>query len=147
MKFRCKTLKNPCVFLTVTVLLSLILTSCSGGISGDEAKATISGFFEAIAVENYEKAMTFVHPKVSITAGGLEEMFAEAENTWSVDFKEGITIEKYTGFSTSLYDSNVGGAKYELSMNIKVGEKTIETVVAVVRNDDGYGIATIDIDE
>jgi len=73
----------------------------------------------------------------------MEAFFLQVEQEESMDFQEGIEIERYTGFSTSWYDSSVDGSRYELSMRAKVGDKTVSFTVEVVRNEDGYGIYNV----
>ncbi|MBE6903109.1 MAG: hypothetical protein E7480_00680 [Ruminococcaceae bacterium] len=119
-----------------------VLSACSGGISGDEAKSHINGFFEKIEAEDYEAAEEFLHPK---RPADLQEFFEALENENDVDFAS-INIEKYTGFKSSWYDSSVGGSTYSLKMKIAVSDKIIEAEIEIVKNDNGYGIYNLDID-
>ncbi len=128
------------VFITAFALLSLV--GCSGGISGDEAKAHINGFFDAVRKENYEQAETFLHPELADT--DLKTFFEGAESQLSVDFAT-LGLDKYTGFSTSFYNSNVGGSIYSLNMAVNISGKTIDMVIEIVKNDDGYGIYAMDM--
>ena len=57
-----------------------------------------------------------------------------------------IKIEKYTNFSSSMYNSTVDGSTYELSMKTKVGEQEVKFTIEIVKNDEGYGIYNFDID-
>lgn len=128
------------VFVTVLMLLSLV--GCSGGISGSEAKAHINGFFEAVRAEDYDKAETFLHPELADT--DLKAFFEGAESQLAVDFST-FEIDKYTGVSTSFYNSNVGGSVYSLNMDVNISGKTIDMVIEIVKNDDGYGIYAMDM--
>ena len=131
--------------LCVAVILPCILSfvSCSGGIKGDEAKAHINNFFDAIAAEDYGKAETLLHPHRPYD---LEEFFLNAEKETGIDFQAGITIERYTSFSSVYYDSEVMGSNYELTMDTTVGEKAVEFEIEIVKNESGFGIYNLDLD-
>lgn len=137
-----KKLLQHIVFTIVLCSLIFLLSSCSRGIDTSEAKAHINQFFSAIVDENYKKAETLLHPELSIE---LETFFVNAEKENCVDFQDGIKIEKYTGFSSALYDSIVDGSMYELTMKTTVGEKTVEFTVKIVNNETGYGIYNFDL--
>ena len=129
--------------ITITCLFVCSLASCGNGIKGDEAKAYINDFFVAIVAEEYDKAECFLHPE---RPADLETFLLDVENEENVDFQEGIEIEKYTGFSSSLYDSTVAGSTYELTMRTKVGNKTVKFTIEIVKNENGYGIYNLDLD-
>ncbi|MBQ3490660.1 MAG: hypothetical protein IJA86_08730 [Clostridia bacterium] len=137
-----KTFKNLLIsMLCLGCLLSL--ASCSGGIKGDEAKAFIRDFFDAVVAEDYSKAETFLHPE---RPADLEKFFLNIEDLENLDFQAGITIERYTGVSVSYYDSTVDGSTYELTMRTKVGEETVKFTIEIVKNENGYGIYNLDVD-
>ena len=119
------------------------LVSCSKGIGGDEAKSIIGDFFAAVVAENYDKAKTFLHPE---RPAELEAFFLSVEKDKNIDFQAGIEIEKYMGFSSSYYDSTVGGSTYELSMRTKIGDKTVKFTIEIVKNKNGCGIYNLDLD-
>ncbi len=118
------------------------LCACSSGISGDEAKSHINGFFEKISSEDYEAAEEFLHPE---RPADLQEFFEALKNEKNVDFSS-INIEKYTGFKSSWYDSSVDGSTYSLTMKIAVSDKIIQMEIEIVKNDAGYGIYNLDVD-
>lgn len=124
-------------------ILIVLLASCSGGIDREEAKAFIGNFLEAVEAEDYEKAKTFLHPE---RPADLEAFFTGVEDREDIDFQAGITVEKYTGYSSSYYDSTVGGSTCELTMKAKVGEADVKITVEIVQNDNGYGIYNLNID-
>lgn len=128
-----------CIFLVIIFVFSL--SACSGGISGNEAKLHIEGFFEKISSEDYKAAEKFLHPE---RPADLEEFFENLEKEKNIDFSS-INIEKYTGFKSALYDSSVGGSTYSLTMKIAVSAKIIRTEIEIVKNDNGYGIYNLDI--
>ena len=76
----------------------------------------------------------------------LETFLLNVEQEENVDFQAGIEIEKYTGFSSSMYDSTVNGSTYELTMRTKVGDKTVKFTIEIVKNENGYGIYNLDLD-
>ena len=129
--------------ITVACLCVCSLASCGNGIKGDEAKALINDFFVAIVAEDYDKAESFLHPERS---ADLEAFLLNVEQEDNVDFQAGIEIKKYTGFSSSMYDSTVNGSRYELTMRTKVGDKTVKFTIEIVKNENGYGIYNLDLD-
>ena len=126
------------------MILALVLcfASCEGGIKGDEAKATINEFFAALASEDYEKAESLLHPD---RPADLEDFIKHVESRKSLDFSEGITIEKYTGISSSYYNSAVDGSTYGLDMKVKIGDTTARISIELVKNEYGYGIYNFEI--
>ena len=132
--------KVASVFLILMFVFSL--SACSGGISGDEAKSHINGFFEKVSSEDYEAAEGFLHPE---RPADLQEFFVSLENEKNIDFSS-INIEKYTGFRSSFYDSSVDGSAYSLTMEIAVSDKIVQMEIEIVKNDAGYGIYNLDID-
>lgn len=131
------------VAIAITCLFVCSLASCGNGIKGDEAKAYINDFFTAIAAEDYDKAESLLHPE---RPADLKTFLLDVENKENVDFQKGIEVEKYTGFSSSLYDSTVAGSRYELTMRTKVGDKTVIFTIEIVKNETGYGIYNLEVD-
>ena len=125
-------------------LLTVLLSSCSGGISGDEAKSHINGFLAEIEKGDYQSASDYLHAE---RPANLELFFEGIEKDDGVDFQQTITVKKYTGFSSSYYDSTVGGSTYSLDMVVTVGDDELTLSVEVVKNDNGFGIYNLDIDD
>ncbi len=138
-----KNLFRRTFIIFVACLCVFSFTSCGKGIKGDEAKAFINDFFAAIVDEDYDKAEEFLHPK---RPADLETFLLNVEKEENVDFQSGIEVEKYTGFSSALYDSTVDGSTYELTMRTNVGDKEVEFIIEIVSNEDGYGIYNLNID-
>ncbi len=128
------------IFLILMFVFSL--SACSGGISGDEAKSHINGFFEKIEAGDYEAAEEFLHPD---RPADLQAFFETLEDEKDVDFSS-INIEKYTNFKSSWYDSSVDGSTYSLTMKIMISDTIIQMEIEIVKNDGGYGIYNLDID-
>ena len=137
-----KSFANTLLIILASLFL-FSLVSCGNGIKGDEAKALINDFFSAIVAEDYEKAEGFLHPE---RPADLEAFLLNVEKEENVDFQAGIEIEKYTGFSSSLYDSTVDGSRYELRMRAKVGDTKVNFSIEIVKNEAGYGIYNLDLD-
>ncbi|MBE7066346.1 MAG: hypothetical protein E7385_02220 [Ruminococcaceae bacterium] len=66
---------------------------------------------------------------------------------FTVGCKNAIKRDEATGFSSTYYSSNIGGSSYTQEMDVKIGDKEIEMEIELVRNDKGYGIYSIEIDE
>ena len=128
--------------LFLTVILMFTFSACSGGIKGDEAKAYVNNFFDAIEAKEYELAVTFLHPERPVD---LKRFFEGLEKEKGLDFSD-FEIDKYTGFSSSYYDSTVDGSAYGLKMNTIVSGKTVKIEIELVKNEKGYGIYNLDID-
>lgn len=130
------------VSLFLAFSLVFTLSACSGGISGDEAKSHVEGFLEKVSSEDYKGAEGFLHPE---RPADLKTYFTGIEKERKVDFSN-ISIEKYTGFKSSLYDSSVDGSAYSLSMNVSCDDTAFQMEIEIVKNDNGYGIYNLDID-
>ena len=138
-----KKLLRNILFFSLALLCAASLASCGNAIKKDEAKAVVNDFFNAIVAEDYKTAKGLLHPD---RPADLETFFQNVEQREGVDFQSGIEIKKYTGFSSSVYDSTVGGSRYELTMRTTVGEDTVTFTVEVVKNENGYGIYNLDLD-
>ena len=139
MKHFCK--RAVCAAL-VCVLSLLLLASCSGGVSREEATQMTEDFLRALGTQDYAAAEALLHPERPLD---LEKRFGVLQSESGLDFGEGIRIDKYTGFSSSYYDSSVGGSRYELTVVTTVGDRAVTFVIETVRNDAGYGIYNVDI--
>lgn len=130
------------VSLLVVIIMLFSLSACSGGIKGDEAKAYINDFFNAIEAGDHGSAATFLHPDRPID---LKVLFERLQNENSLDFSN-IEVDRYTGFSCAYYDSTVNGSEYSLRMDTIVSGKNVQLEIQIVKNDNGYGIYNIEID-
>ena len=135
-------MKTKSIILIVLALaLCFSLVACK--IDKDEAKETTEEFILAIENGDFEKAKTYLHPEKPLD---LENYFNGIEDRAGVDFQNGIEIKRYTEYSSSLYDSEVDGADYELEMNVIVDSIAFEISIEIVKNDLGYGIYDIEVD-
>lgn len=135
--------KRSILLFVIALALCVSLVACKGGISKNEAKDITQSFIVAIENGDFAKAESYLHPEKPLD---LEKYFNGIEERAGVDFQKGIEIKRYTGFSTSLYDSEVDGSDYELEMNIIVDGVAFELSIEIVKNDLGYGIYEVDID-
>ena len=83
--------------------------------------------------------------RLSPSGADLEAFFQGLESQAGLDFSN-IVIDKYTGFSSSYYDSTVKGAAYSLDMDVLAGGQDLEIEIEIVKNDNGYGIYNLDVD-
>ncbi len=127
----------------ICCLSILMFSSCSGGIDKDEAKDFINNFFREVVAENYENAETFLHPE---RPADLKSYFLNVENNTDLDFQDGIIIERYTGYSSTYYDSTVSGSTLELIIRVKIGDNSADFTIELVKNKAGYGIYNLNID-
>ena len=136
------------IFVLLAVLLTAVmsLTACSGGVTREETQTASEALFAALSKGDYEAAAALFHPETGMTADNVAAFCEQLNSQTGLDFSEGATIERYTGMSTSFYDSNVGGSRYELTMQVKVGETSATFRVEVVRNDGGFGISNLHYD-
>ena len=138
-----KKLFKSALLIIISCICIISLVSCGKGIKRDEAKSLINDFFAAIVDEDYDKAEGLLHPE---RPADLEGFLLDIEKDEDIDFQAGIKIERYTGFSSSLYDSTVDGSTYELTMRTKVGDDKVIFTIEIVKNENGYGIYNLDID-
>ena len=136
-----KSIKHISLIMISVVLI--LLSGCSGGIKGDEAKAHINKFLEAVEAGDYELAESYLHPE---SPADLQIFFEALKAEEAIDFSLGTEIVKYTGFSSSYYDSTVNGSAYELEFDAEIGKREVEIEIEIVSNDNGYGIYNFDID-
>ena len=139
----------PVILVSLALLLVALgsLSACSGGVSQDEAKEITDAYFTAMAAARYEEAAALFHPATSMTAELMESTAETLRTEMGANFAEGVTIERYVGMKSAYYDSNFGGSVYELTMEVKVGAKTLTVTAEVVRTDEGYGLWNVQYSE
>lgn len=134
------------VLLAVLLVAAMSLTACGDSVTREETKAASEALFAALSTKDYQAASALFHPEADMTPDRVAAFCEQLHSQTGLDFSKGATIERYTGMSASLFDSNVGGSRYELTMKVKVGETTATFRVEVVRNDDGFGIYNLHYD-
>ncbi len=140
-------LKKSVTAILLSVLILLSLCSCSGRVSREEASEYADHFFTAVAADNWSEAVTLFHPDRNVTEDYVLAYIESVETGTGADFSNGIEITAYTGFSSSLYSSDVDGSVYEIDMKITVGDLAFYASISVVRNDEGAGIYDFHISE
>ncbi len=139
--------KTIILFIVLAMLigsLALCFTSCSGGIDTDAAKEHILNFLREVKDGDFRGAEEYMHPSIT---DNIKTFFNDVEDEKDVNFQSGITVLQYTNVYTALYDTEIDGSGYELTMNIEVSGKVLEIIVVVVDNDEGYGVYYIEIDD
>ena len=129
------------LILVFALLLCLALIGC--GKEKDKAKETVEAFLASVSAGNFENAKTYLHPDRQMD---IEKYFNDFEAMTGIDFQKGIKVNKYTEYSYSVYDSEVGGSEYELEIKVTVDGKTFEINIDIVLNESGYGIYEVDFD-
>ena len=126
------------LIVLLACLCAFSLVACAGGITSQEAEETVLDFLAAIATEDYALAQSLLHPVKDVD---LEVFFDDLEREEGVDFQEGIEIVRYIGFSSSLFDSTVGGARYTITMRVKIGGEDAERLCRSVGEETLAGLA------
>ncbi len=131
------------VLLAVLLTAAMSLTACAGAVTREETKTASEALFAALSKEDYEAAAALFHPDTATTADNIAAFCEQLHSQTGLDFSQGATIERYTGMSTSV---SIGSSRYELTMQVKVGETTATFRVEVVRTDNGFGISNLHYD-
>lgn len=131
------------VLLAVLLVAAMSLTACGDSVTREETKAASEALFAALSKEDYEAAAALFHPDTATTADNIAAFCEQLHSQTGLDFSEGATIERYTGMSTSV---SIGSSRYELTMEVKVGERSGTFRVEVVRTDSGFGIYNLHYD-
>ncbi len=144
---KCLLSKEKCIMknfsvrvLSAVILLAFVLslTSC---ISGDQAKASAEELFVCLSEERYEDAVALFHPLSGVNEESVFSSLAEQMNdAYGAVFSDGMEIVRYTGFRSAAYDTEVGGSRYDLVMEVRIGDVAMTAQLVVIDNDDGYGI-------
>lgn len=121
----------------ISILLMLSMTACLSREDENRAREHISAFLDAVAIPDYERASSLVHPDADFD---LEAFLEEAKNERSLDFSSGVEIVKYIK-NKYIYKGN--NTIYNPKIRVKVGDETVVIYVEVLINDEGYGINTI----
>lgn len=131
--------------LSLLLVLALCLSAvgCGKGIGKSDAKEMVESFLAAVAGGDFEEAKSYLHPDRPYD---VAQFFGRIEERMGIDFQKGIEIERYTAYSSSMYDSEVDGSDFDLEMRVTVDGASFEMSFEIVKNDRGYGIYEIDLD-
>ncbi len=130
--------------LILTAASLFLLSACGSGISGKEAKACADEFFSYVSDEKYTEAQALFHPDIVIE-GNLENLFLHIKDTTGADIENGFSV-KYTGFQSSLYDTEYGGSHYSLNGTIEIDGHPFDLEIEFIKRDEVFGIYNLDID-
>ncbi len=134
-------------FFALILLFACIFSfaSCGKGLSVKDAKADAARFFSDLENGDYEGAAARMHPSRKIGAEALEARMTAI----GIDPAVGIERIRYSSVSASYYDTEVGGSSVELEMQVlfEGASAEIEFELTFVKNDAGYGIYELEIDD
>lgn len=135
-----KTILRISALLLAMILMLTGLAACGGGIPKKDAIATTESLLNYLSIGDFEAAAALYHPDTNVNAQNLSDYCADLLDKYGIDVSLGMGVEAYTGFGSSLYDSTVGGSRYELTMKVAIGDKTYSFTSEVIKNEQGYGI-------
>ena len=132
------------ISILLLAVMVLSLAGCAGGVDTDQADKDMEAFFQAVAVGDFAAAQSLMHPSVT------EDMQAffdglEKQNS-ALDFQNGLTWQREMNFQYSYYHSDVGGSQYIRTYRLQAGDVTLRAEIAIVSNDAGYGIYSLNIE-
>ena len=131
------------ILLIALCLSSFSLVSCSmEGI--DNAKTHAKSCLSEVRKGNFEEAEKYLHPDYN--ENSLKEYFDYIEAEYDIDFQSGIALLGYSGVYSSYYTTEVDGSLYEIYHELEVSGVRITAYVAIIENDNGYGIGDIVIE-
>jgi len=131
-------------FLTLLLVVSLLfsLTAC-GGMDTDVAKEKIALFLDTLESDQPEEAAALMHP--DYREENLQEFLDLLCEQYGIKFSDGIRDRKQTGFHLSFYNSKVDGSLYEATYKASVSGKDVFLTITVVENDNGFGVAGLNV--
>ncbi len=84
------------IFLASMLFCTLFFTGCDQLLSfideNDENTTTIREFCRALSQDDYDTAVTMIHPDCNMDAAKLRSNIAIVENVYGVDVSEGIVV-------------------------------------------------------
>ena len=132
--------------ISILLLAGMVLSlaGCQGGVDMEQADKDMEAFFQAVAAGDFAAAQSLMHPSITddIQAffGGLE-----SQNS-ALDFQNGLTWEREHNIQYSWFDSRVDGSLYTRSFQLHAGNVTLRAEIAVVSNEAGCGIYSLNIE-
>ena len=133
--------------LTLLLLaLAALLAACGKGIPADEAKERAESFIAAVGEERYKDAAALMHPSRETAGDDVKMYFSSMTTEYGVDFTKNFRVLRWSGFRSSVYNSDYEGSYYELTGTAAADEAEFEIRVEIVRNEYGYGIHNVHFD-
>ena len=139
-------MKRIITFALILTLCLSTLCSCELIEKANEAHAMVRDFVSALENDNWETAMTFVHPASGANAEMLENMVFRFESQCGADF----SCIEYVGQVDLYTNSSIGfngekTIKHNVGRTIKIDGKTFELEAVVIENSAGRGILSFEI--
>ena len=137
------------IFLRLVSLLLLfcLMLSLASCIRMSEAKEMATEVFLCLSEERYGDAAALFHPSYGITSADMESLAGVLADSYGADVTKGIVIKRTTNHSVSAYETNVDGSRYEMEMVVAIGDRTLDALIVIVRNDAGYGVVRLSFEE
>ncbi len=139
-------------------LLAILLMICTLCLSGcgilkelkdgmDEAIVLVEDFLTALSENDLDTAKCYLHPDSTPSTDELSEFVSKLEQTYSINFFDGVTFKRLTNTGSAYYDSSYDGSVHEIDYEIVVGGVSVDFFFTVVKNDSGYGIYNFGIEK
>lgn len=134
--------------LTSLIVLAMIccicLTSCTP-ISRNDAEAMLKDFFTAITADDYETAVSYMHPINNLDADGLRDAIEKIEGQVLCDFSNGLELGSCISYYTSvnLNSNGISGLYTTLALQheIRIGNQDVRLESSFVNDSDGLSIS------
>ena len=128
-------------FIVLALICCICLTSCTP-ISRNDAKAMLKDFFTAITEDDYETAVSHLHPINDLDADGLRDAIEKIEGQVLCDFSNGLELGSCISYYTSvnLNSNGISGLYTALALQheIRIGNQDFRLESSFVN--DGSGI-------
>lgn len=130
------------ILLILTLICTMMLTGCAEMSSA--ADVTVKDFTDAIANEDYEKALTLMHPSYGGDVDKLSDSIANVEQTLGIDFSNGVEFESTVGMHVYFGLNFPLGPLTETTMTyyVTVGGVMLEMQAAVINSFGGSGVSS-----
>lgn len=132
------------ISILLLAVMVFSLAGCQGGVDMATADADTDAFFQAVAAGDFAVAQSLMHPSVT---DDMQAFFdgLEGQNP-GPDFQNGLTWEQELNVQYSWYHSDVGGSLYTRTYRLQTGDVTLRAEIAIVSNEAGYGIYSLNIE-
>ena len=133
------------ILLIIALLSSVLFSSCGTKIK--DAKATVENFCNAIAEDNFEKAVGFIHSSKNVTAKKLKNSISSDEDKYGIDFSDGVEFVQCTNMFSNHRTTLLTGYSSEVTLEfkIKIGDAELDLYTLVLSDNAGSGIVNFEI--
>ena len=127
--------------LALTLLCCICLTGCAP-ISRDDAEAMLKDFFTDIAEDDYEAAVSYMHPVNNLDADGLCDTVTDIESDAMCDFSNGLELGRCLSYytSTNFNTNGISGLYTALTLKHEVRIGNQDFILESDFVNDGSGI-------